>query len=82
MGYEPVAYDPEADALYVQLMDAPVARTHPLDDLRLIDYTEDGGVIGVEFLEAKYGIDLRDLPFSNKIDALIRQAGLGFPIFA
>jgi uncharacterized protein YuzE len=81
MGFEPVIYDPEADALYVQLIDAPVAKTHPLDDLRLIDYTEDGGVVGVEFLEAKSGVDLRDVPFSNKIDALIRQSGLGFPIF-
>ena len=82
MGFEPVVYDPEADALYVQLIDAPVARTHALDDLRLIDYSGDGGVVGVEFLEAKFGIDLRDVPFSNRIDALIRETGLGFPIFA
>jgi uncharacterized protein YuzE len=63
-------------------MDAKVNKTHPLDDLRLIDYSDDGGVVGVEFLEAKYGIDLRDVPFSKRIDTLIRQSGLGFPIFA
>ena len=82
MGFNPVEYDSEADALYVQLIDLPVSRTHALDDLRLIDYSADGGIVGVEFLEASYGIDLRDVPFSNKIDSLIRQSGLGFPIFA
>jgi uncharacterized protein YuzE len=82
MSYEPVTYDAESDALYVQLIDLPADRTHALDDLRLIDYSEDGGVVGVEFLEASHGVDLRDLPFKQKIDELIREKGLPFPIFA
>jgi len=81
MAYESVQYDAEADALYVKLIDLPVARTHALDDLRLIDYSEDGGVVGVEFLDASHGVDLRDVPFSNRIDKLIRANGSQFPIF-
>jgi uncharacterized protein YuzE len=73
MGFEPVAYDAEADALYVQLIDQSVGRTHPLDGLRLIDYSQDGGVAGVDFLEASHGVDLRDVPFSKRIDQLIRS---------
>jgi uncharacterized protein YuzE len=82
MSYEPVTYDPDSDALYVQLLDESVERTHALDDLRLIDYSADGGVVGVEFLEASFGVDLRDLPFAQTIDQLIKESGRQFKIFA
>ncbi len=43
-----VEYDREADVLYVRLAPhAKVAKTHPLDDMRLIDYSEDGAVVGM-----------------------------------
>ena len=82
MSFQQVTYDPEANALYVKLIDIPVHRTHALDDLRLIDYSEDGGVVGVEFLQASDGLDLRDLPFSKKVAHLIKESGHTFPIFA
>ncbi len=81
MQHESVSYDLESDALYVRLFDLPVARTQALGDLRLIDYSADGGVVGVEFLEASTGVDLRDLPFSRRIDTLIRETGHQFPIY-
>lgn len=78
-----VDYDQEADVLYVRLSaDETVARTHALDDMRLIDYSADGGVIGVEFIDASLGVDLTDIPFAHKVEALIGESGLGLPIFA
>ena len=79
----PVEYDPVTDVLYVRLRPVqPVARTHALDDLRLIDYSADGGVVGLEFIDASSGIDLRDVPFKHLAERLIGDAGLGLPIFA
>ncbi len=53
-----VGYDAGADAVYVRLLDAPVARTHELDDLRLINLIEDGRVGGIEFLDMSEGMYL------------------------
>lgn len=55
-------YDSEADAIYVHLRDAQVARSHTVDDFRIIDYSKDGGVVGVEFLGIGGGVDLSDIP--------------------
>lgn len=62
--------------------DLPVAKTTAIDDLRLIDYSEDGRVVGVEFLQVSAGIDLHDLPFMHCIEQLIHDSGQHFPIFA
>jgi uncharacterized protein YuzE len=82
MAANEVRYDEEADALYVQLNDLPSARTTAVDDLRLIDYSADGRVVGVEFLQVSGGIDLSTLPFMHKIEKLIRDRGLDLRIFA
>jgi uncharacterized protein YuzE len=74
--------DKEADALYVQLNDLPSARTTAVDDLRLLDYSADGRVVGVEFLQVSGGIALAALPFMHKIEQLIRDRGLDIRIFA
>jgi len=78
-----VEYDADADVLYVRLVpDATVARSHSLDDTRLIDYSEDGAVVGVEFIDASGGVELQDVPFARKVEQLIGDAGLGLRIFA
>lgn len=78
-----VEYDREADVLYVRLAPhAKVARTHRLDDMRLIDYSEDGAVVGIEFIDASEGVELSDVPFARKVEQLIGDAGLGLPVFA
>lgn len=82
MNFTPVTYDSESDALYVRLNDLPVAKTKPLDDLRLIDYSADGAVVGVEFLEAREGVDLSDVPHSHRIDELIGESGLHLRVLA
>jgi len=75
-------YDPEADALYVHLIDVEVARSSSLDDLRIIDYSADRRVIGVEFLGVTGGVDLDDIPHRPKVEELIGELGLGIKIFA
>ncbi len=73
-------YDKTADAVYVYLTDAEVAKTRMLDDYRNIDLDAAGGVVGVEFLGVSGGIDLRDIPFRGTVEKLIE--GFDFRVFA
>lgn len=82
MAFKPVTYDEEADALYVRFMDVASAKTKAVDDLRMIDYSKDGAIIGLEFLQASAGIDLSDMPLRHKTEELLGQSGLQFKIFA
>jgi uncharacterized protein YuzE len=77
-----VSYDQQADAIYVYLTDAEVARTRMLDDFRNVDLDADGGVVGVEFLGVSGGIDLRNIPFRRTVEQLLEEGGLRFPMFA
>ena len=77
-----LTYDDDADALYVKFLDAPVARTREVDDLRLVDEDSAGRVIGVELLGASDGIDLHDLPRAADLERLIRESGLPLRIVA
>lgn len=75
-------YDADADALYVRLRDGAVPRQVFLDDLRIVDYSEDRAVVGVEFLHASAGIDLSDVPFASTVERLIGECGHSFRVFA
>ncbi len=70
-----VTYDSEADALYVQLLssDESVFDTGEIDLFRYVDYTEDGRVIGVEFLGVSRGIYLADVPEAQQVADAIRS---------
>jgi uncharacterized protein YuzE len=73
-----ITYSETADALYVQLSEAEVTRVTPVDDLRIVDYAADGSVVGVEFLAASEGLNLKGLPEGSRLAELIR--GLQFSI--
>ena len=76
-------YDLEADILYVQLRDNATPQTQKfLDDLRILDCSADGAVVGVEFISASAGIDLTDVPFARSVEELIGESGHSFKIFA
>lgn len=45
-----IDYDLDADALYVTLLDEPVAKTQAIEDLTFVDVTEDGRPIGIEVI--------------------------------
>lgn len=69
-------YDPEADALYVRLRDDEQPETQEfLDDLRILDYSAGGAVVGVEFIAASAGIDLSGVPFVPRVEELIAESG-------
>ena len=74
------AHSPDSDAIYVQLIDAEVKRSRTLDDFRLIDYSADGRVVGIEFLGVGGGVDLSDVPYSQKVEKLIGELNLGIRI--
>lgn len=74
-------YDQEADILYVRLLDdEPVARQTFVDDVRIVDHSEDGSVVGVEFVGASDGVELADVPFAQQIEELIGGSGHSFRI--
>lgn len=77
-----IRYDPEADALYVRLTEGASATQKSLGDLRIIDYSVDGAVLGVEFIGASEGVELRDVPFAQRIQQLIDESGLPIRVFA
>lgn len=65
-----IHYDPDADALYVDLErreDRDVYRTVEIDSTRLVDYDGAGHVLGVEFLWASDGLDLSGIPEAEAI---------------
>jgi len=66
-------YSETADALYVALGEAEVALTRELDDRRLIDLSEDGQIVGIEFLDVSGGVDLRGVPLRDEVGKLIRD---------
>ena len=74
-------YDSEADILYVRLIDAEtVARQTFLDDLRVIDHSEGGAVVGIEFIGASDGVVLEDVPFARQVEDLIGRSGHSFKL--
>jgi uncharacterized protein YuzE len=72
--------DRETDAAYVRIRSAPVARTQALDDRRIVDYEADGEIRGIEFLDVREGVDLRDLPYRPELERLFGDRDI--PIYA
>jgi uncharacterized protein YuzE len=75
-------YSAESDAVYVALSDAEIQKSVSLDDFRNIDYSAEGGVVGIEFLGVGGGVDLSDVPYSQRVEKLIGELNLGIKIFA
>ena len=48
-----IKYDPDADAMYIQLRDTKVAKTKKIEKHIIIDYDSAGNVRGVELLFVK-----------------------------
>jgi uncharacterized protein YuzE len=72
-----VEFDPNSDALYVEFLpDVEVVRTEEVDDLRNVDYSESGDVVGVEFLGVSGGIDLSGIPRADDIVEALAEADL------
>ena len=74
-------YDADADILYVRLLDDETpARQTFLDDVRIIDHSEGGAVVGIEFIGASEGVVLEDVPFAQQVEDLVGRSGHSFRI--
>ncbi|MBI5949926.1 MAG: DUF2283 domain-containing protein [Chloroflexi bacterium] len=83
MKYPHLRFDPEADCLYVRFAPGEVAETVFVGELRMIDYSKNREVVlGLEFVSASGGVDLREMPFAATVAALIGDSGLSIPIYA
>ncbi|KHO54339.1 MAG: hypothetical protein QT10_C0017G0034 [archaeon GW2011_AR19] len=45
-----ISYDSEADAIYIKLRDEEIAETKKVDDYTILDYNEEGHLVGIELL--------------------------------
>jgi len=69
-----IKYDPEADAVYIYLRDAPYAYGKELDNERRIDYAADDMPIGIELLCVGKGVNPDDLPEQDRIIELLENS--------
>ena len=69
-----ITYDTDA-AIYVRLGQPglAVADTREVDWQRIVDYAEDGELIGVELLRVSKGIDLTGVPEAERVAEAIRS---------
>ena len=56
-----ITYDPEADALYVELRDARPSDSMDIEEGVTVDLDGDGHIIGLEVLDASKRMTLEDL---------------------
>ena len=75
-----VDYDPEANALYIQLQFEPYSHGRDVDAERRIDYAADGSAIGVEVTCVRSGVTVDGLPAEQEISRILKQ--LNIPILA
>jgi len=74
-----VSSDPEADAVYIYLIDNElVGYTQELDDNRLIDRAPDGQAIGIDLMLVSKGVKLEGLPEAETVEKIL--TGLGVSI--
>ena len=45
-----IRYDPDADAMYIKLVNRQIVKTKKVDDNTLIDFDSSGNVVGIELL--------------------------------
>ena len=70
-----VTYEPEADAAYVSFSQATPDHQVPLDDGRILDYSADAVLVGIELLSPSLGVDLRGLPRATEVASAVRRLG-------
>ena len=71
-----MTYDKEADAIYLYLSNKKVSYSKELDTERIIDYSEDGELRGIEFLRVSDGVNTDDLTFRAEIERVLYDRGI------
>jgi uncharacterized protein YuzE len=69
-----IRYDPEADAVFVELREHGSHTTGTrLDERRIVHYSDDGEPVAVELLFVSEGIDCAGLPKADGIREALRS---------
>jgi len=71
-----ITCDQKADAVYLYLSNNDVAYSKELDTERVIDYSADGEVRGIEFLSVSHGVNTDDLPYRSAIERALYDRGI------
>ncbi len=58
-------YYPETDSLYIDLVDRPGAESREIVDGLVVDFDEDGNIVGIDIENASVKLDLRTLEASD-----------------
>ena len=69
-------YSPTADAGYARVAEGRVDRTERLDQDRMVDYDAEGRILGYEFLNVSFGVDLSGLAHREALARLFEAHGI------
>jgi len=67
-----INYYPETDSLYIDLSSKPSADSREVSDGVVLDYDEDGNLVGIDIDEASTKLEMRELILSN-LPAEVKQ---------
>ncbi|MDQ3743119.1 MAG: DUF2283 domain-containing protein [Acidobacteriota bacterium] len=67
-----INYYPETDSLYIDLSSKPSADSREVSEGIVLDYDEDGNLVGIDIDEASTKLEIRELILSN-LPAEVKQ---------
>ena len=67
-----INYYPETDSLYIDLSSKPSADSREVSDGIVLDYDEDGNLVGIDIDEASTKLEMKELILS-KLPAEVKQ---------
>ena len=67
-----INYYPETDSLYIDLSSKPSADSREVSEGIVLDYDEDGNLVGIDIDEASTKLEMRELILSN-LPAEVKQ---------
>ncbi len=74
-----LTYSTGADAIYVQFgrrrMVEHSDEVSNVLNIRVVDYSKDGSIVGVEILDTHEGVDVDGLPRAEELAALLAENG-------
>jgi len=67
-------YDPEADALYIEVKNYPSPEATPLTDNIILDFTAEGEIVGLEIINTSHVLNtsIENLKHINSIDLIVK----------
>ncbi len=67
-----IEYYPETDSLYIDLSSRPSVDSREVSEGIVLDYDEDGNLVGIDIDHASLKLDIRELMLSN-LPAEVKQ---------